>query len=285
MPFPQKRSKNCENLENLEWLLSLMSVFYICIIKLYLKNVCCSKCVVFVHKTASDVFLHGLEHSPTWYSSNGRRYLLSNAKFQVNKHLHWRRRTHSVILIGSDGPKAGFVEDERLKVLRQRQVFILGAHVYHMEARLVTMHRVQNNLTHAGGQEGKRKVNVMCRENGCPRQIYTGTPPPRHFYSCYDRSRCNNDTTHMSVVVELVVRQLQLIEADNLLRPVQTLGRWIGMDVDTRWHVLKSWKTASISSQRSNSMQKTHKIRIRTTINQIHFSSFFFIIFYHFFKY
>jgi len=51
-----------------------------------------------------------------------------------------------MILIGSDGPKTGLVEDERLKVLRQRQVFLLGAHINHVKPRLVAMHGVQNNL-------------------------------------------------------------------------------------------------------------------------------------------
>lgn len=54
--------------------------------------------------------------------------------------------TYPMVLIGRNGGEPRFREDERAEVLRLRRVFRPFVDVDHVEPRLVTMHRIQNDL-------------------------------------------------------------------------------------------------------------------------------------------
>ena len=51
-----------------------------------------------------------------------------------------------MILVGSDCHELGFSEDKRPEVFRVRNVLAFVINIHHMEARLVLVHRVENDL-------------------------------------------------------------------------------------------------------------------------------------------
>ena len=54
--------------------------------------------------------------------------------------------TYPVVLVCSDGCELSLRKRKRLEVLREVGVLVPGVDVYHMEAGLIPVHRVQNNL-------------------------------------------------------------------------------------------------------------------------------------------
>ena len=59
-----------------------------------------------------------------------------------------------VVLVGGDGGELGLAEEERFEILAATHVLALGVDVDHVEAWLVLVHGVQNDLRGEGGVEG-----------------------------------------------------------------------------------------------------------------------------------
>ena len=123
--------------------------------------------------------------------------------------------THPVVLVRGYGGELSLREDERLKVLRRvllllllrrlrrrRPLLGLPRLVADVQPRLVAVHRVQYHL------RAKNKFVL----------------PQKVFFV--------KKSSHVSVVVQLVVCELELVEGDDLLHPVGAAGGGVGVDVD-----------------------------------------------------
>lgn len=78
-----------------------------------------------------------------------------------------------MILVSGDSPETAFVKDKRLEVLRQRHVLLFRSDINGMKTRLVSMHRIQNDLLKPKGQpllsphkfqKSKVLLRVRCRQ-------------------------------------------------------------------------------------------------------------------------
>lgn len=70
----------------------------------------------------------------------------------------WGFTTHSVVLVGGDGGELGLGEDEGTKVFGAGHVLGLRVDVHHMEARLVPVHGVEDDLAEEPRRRDARRV-------------------------------------------------------------------------------------------------------------------------------
>lgn len=122
--------------------------------------------------------------------------------------------THLGVLVGCDGREGSLREGEGLENTPADAEHVVR--LDDVEARVVAMHGVQNDLQ-TGGERFNQKLLLQ----------------NTHFWKCsvFVHQGLFFFSTYMSVLVERVVGELELEEGDRLLHPVAPRGRRVRVEV------------------------------------------------------
>ena len=119
--------------------------------------------------------------------------------------------TYSVILICSDRHEPRLGENKRLEILREISILVFWRGVSDMQSGLISVHGVENHLK---------------KEEEIPASIFERKK--KELQTRY------STISHMAIVVQLMICELELIEADNLFHPLGTPGWRIWMNVNPK---------------------------------------------------
>ena len=164
----------------------------------------------------------------TSIQSDTKRSLFNVNVFQRHRRAH----THLLVLVGGHSDELCLLEGvrvegvaESVRVAQQQRIVGLD----HVNARLVLVHRVQNNL------KAFAKLRIICTlvtdnkfvllcfpetllpvAHALHGQNYIHVSCTCAVHDCAQRQ----PATHVSVLVEVVVGELELVERDRLFNPV-----------------------------------------------------------------